>query len=357
MQGQKTAYIDDLSFFDSRTIDPADRVQPFFDHPQKEDFRLTETLKKELDDFGTASFLVLKDGKILFEQYWDEYSNESQTNSFSMAKTVVTLLLGAAIEDGYVKNLEQPITDFLPELNSGELSQNVSIGDFSSMTSGFDWSEDYYFPINPTAKAYFTKDLEKHMLSRKFSKERGRNFIYSSGDIQVLTLALRRAVGKDLTTYASEKLWKPLGIEKPAEWTLDSEKSGVEKGYCCIYANARTWGKLGQLMLQNGQWNGESIINPSFINKMTQPYQDSVYGFGTWLQLDHKPSFYSIKGIRGQRSLVIPEYNVVIVRLGKNRDLRPHDFGDLPDRDIYIYVDQVVSAFQKLKEEKVDESE
>src|SRR5690606_30606350 len=130
-----------------------------------------------------------------WEYYWDDYSATSNTNSFSMSKSVITMLLGKAIEQGYIKSLDQPITDFLPEFKDDEFGKKCTVGHLSAMRSGYDWSEDYYLPLNPTAKAYYGSNIEKQMLSRSFISEPGGDFNYLSGDTQLLAIILQRAVG------------------------------------------------------------------------------------------------------------------------------------------------------------------
>ena len=124
------------------------------------------------------------------------------------------MLLGKAIEQGYIESLDQPITDFLPEFEDDEFGRNCTIGDLSAMTSGFDWKEDYYLPLNPTAKAYYGRNIEKQMLSRKFISEPGQRFNYISSDTQLLAIILQRAVGISISQYLQEEFWQPMGMEK-----------------------------------------------------------------------------------------------------------------------------------------------
>lgn len=346
LKGYKTSNIDDHVDFEHHTV-KAGAPQYWEWHEDKDQFYLTDTLRKELEDFQSIGFAVVKDGKLLYEEYWDDYSENSLTNSFSMAKSITTMLLGKALEDGYIKSLNQPMIDFIPEFANDPNGKLATVGDLSAMRSGFDWEEEYYTPLNMTTKAYYGKDIEKQMLKRKFAKKPGGKFKYSSADTQLLAMVLKRATGKKLADYLSETFWKPLGMENDALWTISG---GLEKSYCCVHSNVRDFAKLGQLLLQKGNWNGVQLLDSAFVELMVTPnYQafDSdepkKYGYSIWTDEDHSPAFYGMMGHLGQRIIVIPEYNTVIVRLGKSKDPVHESKGHL-DTDVYYFVDEVAKV-------------
>ena len=159
LKGENTANIDDYKDFDNNVI-LAGNPQLWTQHPLYNQIKLDPKFKKELQDFQTAGFILIKDGQLLNEHYFNGYNEKSLTNSFSMAKSIQTLLVGKAIEDGYIKSLDQKITDFLPEYKDDPFGSLCTVGDLSAMTSGYDWEEDYYFPLNPTAKAYYGDESE-----------------------------------------------------------------------------------------------------------------------------------------------------------------------------------------------------
>ena len=347
LKGHTTANIDDLVDFDSRKIANGE-VQEWELSENYNKILLTDTLLKELEAYKSAGFLIIKDGKILNEQYFNGYSDTSLTNSFSVSKTMLTMLLGKAIEDGFIKSLDQSIIDFLPEFIDDSLAKSCTVGDLSSMTAGYDWSESYYLPLNPTAKAYYGRDITEQMLSRSFVKESGKEFEYLSGVTQLLGIVVRRAIDKPLSEYLSEKFWKPLGMRTPAYWALDNP-DGMEKAYCCVYSNARDFAKFGQLILQDGKWNGKQLIDSSFVALMKSPNygaflpkEQPIYGYSLWLDYDHEAPFYSLIGHLGQYIAVIPNHNMVIVRVGQTRDRRNTKNGVLPGNDLYYYVDEAV---------------
>ena len=346
LKGQKTANIDDYIDFDNNII-LSYKPQAWEKHELFNKIPLTDTLTQELKDYKSIGFFVVKDGKALWEYYWDDYSDESLTNSFSMSKSVITFLLGKAIEQGYIQSLDQPITDFLPEFKDDEFGKKCTIGDLSAMTSGYDWEEDYYFPLNPTAKAYYGNNIEKQMLKRKFIKEPGGHFDYLSGNTQLLAIILQRAVGISVSQYLQEEFWQPMGMEKDAYWSKD-RRDGMEKAYCCLNSNVRDFAKFGQLLLQNGNWNGKQILDSAFVQKIITPNYSAFnegeharYGYSIWTDYEHQPNFYGLMGHLGQRIIVIPSENVIIVRLGHLKDDRELGKGFL-DNDTYYFVDEIM---------------
>lgn len=353
LKGNKTANIDDRLDFDTRIIDNGE-IQEWEESEDYNTIPLTDSLLAELKTYQSAGFLIIKDGKILNEQYFNGYSDTSLTNSFSVSKTMVTLLLGKAIEEGFINSLDQPITDFLPEFKNDSLANLCTVGDLSAMTAGFDWSENYYLPLNPTAKAYYGRDITKQMLSRGFVKESGKEFEYLSGVTQLLGIVIRRAIDKPLSDYLSEKFWEPLGMRTPAYWALDNP-NGMEKAYCCVYSNVRDFAKFGQLILQNGKWKGEQLVDSSFVALMKTPnvsafsrVEQPIYGYSLWLDYDHEAPFYSLIGHLGQYIAVVPSRNMVVVRLGKTRDRRHTKHGALPGNDLYYYIDEAVKMVDLL---------
>lgn len=363
LQGHDTANIDDYKDFDNNII-LAHKAQPWFEHELYNQIPLTDTLEAELERFETIGFFVAKNGEALWEKYWEGYSPKSHTNSFSMSKSVVTMLLGKAIEQGYIESLDQPITDFLPEFKGDEFAEKCTVGDMSAMTSGYDWTEDYYWPLNPTAKAYYGKNIEKQMLKRKFKEEPGGHFEYLSGTTQLLGIVLERAVGISVSQYLQEEFWQPMGMEEDAYWSKD-RKDGMEKVYCCLNSNVRDFGKLGQLLLQKGNWNGKQILDSAFVEKMVTPNAKAFnkgehqrYGYSIWTDYEHNPNFYGLMGHLGQRVIVVPEEDLVIVRLGREKDERDLGKGFL-DTDTYYFVDEVMKMIREngLSNERVSEEE
>ena len=351
LQGNATANIDDYKNFDVRIIEN-ETPQLWTYHKNYNKKPLTNILKNKLEELNSAGFLIVKDGKIVTEKYFDQYTDSSLTNSFSVSKTFVTMLLGKAIEEGYIKNLKQPITDFLPEYKNDSLAKTCTIGDLSAMTSGLNWNESYYLPLNETAKSYYGERLEKQMFETNFNSVSGEKFEYKSANTILLGIIISRATKKTLSEYLSEKFWKPLGMEIPAPWYLDHE-NGIEKASCCVAARLRDFAKMGQFLLQKGNWNGTQVLDTTFIDTMTHPnllngkIKNSVYGYGIWTDYNHKPPIYAMVGHLGQRIICVPSEKMVIVRTG-NKSEKKNINGVIPGTETYIWADEALKMIKKL---------
>lgn len=337
LTGHTTAYIDDHPNFDNNTI-KAGEFQPWPLHENYNETDEPSDLLKLHEDLGTAAFLIIKNDSIWFEKYYNGYRENSLTNSFSMAKTITTALLAKAIEDGAIKSLEQPVKDFFPEFVS-EYDSELTVGDLSSMASGLDWNEDYYNPFAHTARAYFDDDLEDVIKEMKIIDEPGKKFKYLSGNTLLLGMIIEKATGKTLSEYLSDSFWKPLGMEQDALWQVDSQESNIEKAYCCIASSAKDFARFGKLFKNYGEWNGKKVLDSAFIARAVQPrFHDSPeYGYGFWLAEYKGKDIFYMRGILGQYVIVIPEDDLIIVRLGENL-IRKKE-GEKHSPDFYKYID------------------
>ena len=241
LKGYTTAYIDDYPEFDNRKIE-AGQPQTWPEHTAYNSVKATKKLQQINQKLGTVAFLIIKNDSIWYEDYAEGYSADSKTNSFSMAKSITSALLGKAIRDGFIENLDQPVADFYSQFD-----KRLTVGDLSSMASGLNWQEDYYNPFGMTARAYLDENIREQILNLKVIEEPGKEFKYLSGNTELLGMVIEKATGKNLSQYLSESFWKPLGMHESALWQLDSEESGMEKAYCCIASNARDFAKFGKL--------------------------------------------------------------------------------------------------------------
>ena len=335
--GYTTAFIDDYSFFDNSVVASKDsKAWPL--HKDYNKIPATEKLIKLHESQGTVAYVIIKNDSLIYEAYYDNYSENSKSNSFSMAKSYVCGLLGKAIMEGYIENLEQPVGDFFPQYLEG-LSSKVTVGDLASMASGSSWKENYYWPINITAKAYYGKELEETIFGVSTVKTPGQSFEYSSGDTQLLAMVIEKATGQKLYNYLSESLWIPLESENDALWQLDSEANGLVKAYCCIASNAKDFARLGKLYKDFGRWKGTQILDSAFVAKSIKPrFKDSPqYGYGFWLKAQNDKSFFMMEGHLGQCVVVSPSDNLIVVRLGRGKE----SFGHNPyNGDINVYIEE-----------------
>lgn len=336
MKGHTTAYLEDYKHFDNKPLDIG-TPQPWPNHKDYNSIKETETLKNINTQNGTIAYVIIKNDSIWFENYYDGFDEDSKSNSFSMAKSYVSALLGKAIMDGYIKNLDQPVCDFIPEFCEGEAAK-MTVGDLSSMASGTNWDESYYSPFSITTRAYFDDDLTKVMTGLKVVREPGTSYKYASGDTQMLAIAIERASGKKLYDYLTESFWEPLGSENQALWQVDSEDHDLVKAYCCIASNAKDFARMGKLYKDHGKWNGKQLLDSAFIAKSITPRfaESPEYGYGWWLKTVGDKHFFMMRGHLGQYVIVEPNDNVIIVRLGHSKGPGDAVASFTPDISAYI---------------------
>ena len=316
LNGHKTAFLDDYKYFENRVISKSTDAQPWSISKEYNDIKPTTELEKWHKKTETVAFLIIKNDSLWSESYYDGYDKDSKSNSFSMAKSVVSAALGKAIQQGKIKSLNQLVSDFYPQFKLGK-SATMTVGDLSSMASGLNWDENYYSPFSITTRAYFDEDLDAVILSQKASELPGTTYKYLSGNTQLLAMCIQKATGQELSQYVSENFWKPLGAENDALWQTD-HKNGIVKAYCCIASNARDFARFGKLYKQYGKWNGKQILDSTFIATSIHPrFKESPqYGYGWWLAEYQGKQIFYMRGHLGQYTIVIPEDNLIIVRLG-----------------------------------------
>jgi len=350
-KGYTTAFLEDYKEFDNVKIEN-DVPQPWPKHKDYNSVAETERLQKYNEAYGAIAYVIIKNDSIWFENYYDGFDENSKTNSFSMAKSYVSGLMGKTIEEGYIKSLDQPVSDFFPEFSEG-LAAKMTVGDLSSMASGTNWDEKYYSPLSITTRAYFDDDLEKVILGLKVVNEPGQAYKYSSGDTQLLAMVIEKATGKKLYNYLTESFWKPLGSENETLWQVDSKEHDLVKAYCCIASNAKDFARFGKLYKDHGKWKGEQLLDSAFVAKSITPRfaESPQYGYGFWMQKRNGKSFFMMRGHLGQYVIVEPEDNIIIVRLGhqKSPDAANQIFSD----DISIYIEE---AYKMLNDDLQNQS-
>ncbi len=335
LHGHTTAYIDDFKFFNSEEIPASTNPQPWPIHKNYNTVTATQALSEMNDTLGTVAFLIIKNDSIWYEKYSDGYGKDSQTNSFSMAKSITSALLGKAIDDGFIKSLEQPVGDFYPQYAGTDLT----VGDLSSMASGLDWDESYFNPFGMTARAYYDADLAKTILKLKVVETPGVRYKYLSGNTELLAMVIQKATKKQLADYLDESFWQPMGMKNPAVWQVDDEENRLVKAYCCIGSNARDFARFGKLYKDHGKWNSQRILDSAFVAKSITPRfsESPEYGYGFWLSDFFEKKIFAMRGILGQYVIVIPEDDLIIVRLGEQRGNKT----DLPfSSDFYVYINE-----------------
>jgi len=352
LQGHATAHIDDASNFAQRVIQAGD-AQPWPEDPRKNQKQLDPGLLAQLQQYGTAAFVVAHKGAILHEQYFAPYNADSRTNSFSMAKTITTLQVGLAVQQGLISSFDAPITEQIPEYAQDPRGQKAIVAQLSAMKSGHDWTENYYLPLNVTTELYFGRDAQDVVLRQGFEREPGSAYEYSSGSTQLLGVFLKRALAAKkpaltISEHLSLSLWKPLGMSHDAIYTLDrpAAEGGMERTYCCIFATAKDYARIGQLLLQDGQWQGKSLIDKAFVERIRQPDLVPFYGHSLWMDWQYKHPFYSLQGHQGQYVIVVPSKQLVVVRVGQFRNKKDKGPNGVIPAEVYRYVDQAVALVE-----------
>jgi CubicO group peptidase (beta-lactamase class C family) len=342
MQGNTSASIDDVSFFETRTVASENGEQwPLgADYNQK---KLSEEFRARLEKNESIAYAVIQNDSIRYEEYWGFGSRTSKTNSFSAGKSIVSILVGIAIEEGAIDSIHQKVIDFIPEYKNKKYPYNseVTVEDLLTMSSGMDWNEGYINPLAITAEAYLTEELEELMFQINFTSKPGAKWNYQSGNTQVLGILLERATGIRLSKYASEKLWKPLKATDDALWMLDHE-NGLEKAYCCFNSNALDFARFGHLYLNDGRWKGQQIVDSSYVATSLKASLNEQYGYSWWLyNTEYKYPVFCMSGINGQYVINIPELNLVAVRLGHKEEKK---FEDQP-KDLIFYIEKIIEQY------------
>jgi CubicO group peptidase (beta-lactamase class C family) len=340
----------EYEIFDNRTIEAGQGI-PW---PKAYDFgskKIPDSLEKDMRELKTLAYLVLRNDSLVFENYWEGHGPDAISNSFSMAKTFVSILTGIAISEGKIKSENDKVGDYLPEFNKGK-NASLTIKHLLTMSSGINFDEDYKSPIAYPAKAYYGNDLTALTMQYEVAQEPGKTFEYLSGNTEILAFVLKKATGKSISEYASEKLWKPLGAESNALWNLDHE-NGVEKAYCCYIASARDFARLGSLYMNHGKFRDQQIVPEEYVAKSIVPAdltdaetgkKINKYGYSWWLVNYKGEQIFYARGILGQYVIMLPSKKIIAVRLGHKRS--NEKINDHPV-DLFRYIDAALEIAGK----------
>jgi len=322
-QQQSDWYRDIESVYRIETVKRGDKVRPLPPAEKQIDFSFDYAGKTfSVDDYmkayNVSGVVIVKDGKVVMERYGLGRKPEDRWTSFSVAKSVTSTLVGAAIQDGKIKGLNAPVTDYIPELK-GSGYDGVTVRQLLMMSSGVKWNEDYVDPKSDVAQST-TLPLEpgKNPLTTYMSKlprahEPGTLFNYSTGETDLVGILVSNAVGKKLSAYASEKIWKAYGMERDAIWMTDP--AGHERGGCCMSITLKDYARLGQFMLDGGKAGDRQILPPGWVDEATTPQitngtRERGYGYFWWMPDN---GAFEARGIFGQSITVFRDDRIVIV--------------------------------------------
>lgn len=295
--------------------------------PAKQSSAINKKIQEKLDtadlqtlqDYRTLAFIIAQNQSVIFEKYWNTTA-DTPLNSFSAAKSITSLLIGIALDKGYINSIDQPVGQFLPQFANSPLT----IEHLLTMTSGLNWNEQFFNPFSHVIRAFYSNDLNKLIKNLKIIQEPGKIWSYQCANTLLLGLILEKATGQKIHQFATKHLWQPLGTEHQALWIKD--KNNITKTFCCFYATPMDWLRIGLMILNNGFFNGRQIISTDYLTLMTRKAgkinksgSPVPYGLHIWIGRYGRMEFPYLRGMFGQYIIILPEKNAVIVRLGYKR--------------------------------------
>ncbi len=322
--GRSSPEIDDRDFFPYSTIQAtAPQAWPLGARYGK--LTLSAEQEKELTDLHSVGFAVFQHDSLILEKYWSGWDADSVSNSFSVAKSYISVLAGIAMGEGKINSVFQPVGDFLPEFKD-DCHAKITIHHLLTMSTGLDWSESGADPFSDNAKGYYGTNVRELSLTQPCRDEPGKEFDYISGSTQIMAEVLEAAYGRPLDELMREKVWGPLGCEHDAYWGKD-RADGDFKAFCCLYATARDFGRIGQLYLDSGMWQGRQLVPREYWQASITPARmmdkgepNKRYGYFWWLaEIDGQPIWYC-RGFHGEYVVVVPHEDLVFVRTGMKRE-------------------------------------
>jgi CubicO group peptidase (beta-lactamase class C family) len=279
------------------------------------------SLEDYIQAFKVAGLIVIRDGKILHESYNFGNNEESKWVSFSVTKSVTSMLLGAAMKDGFINSVNDPIVSYLPQLKNSHYDR-VSIKQILHMSSGVDWNEDYNDPSSDVsiASAYNSLKLYNYLRTLGTSSEPGAKFNYNTAETNLIGGLVRSATSYNLSNYLEQKIWQPFGMEFDAYWVLDYDHK-EELGGCCINATLRDYARIGIFAMNNGILeNGINVLPREWMQQSTSPSPNlEYYGYQWWLDGSNYNSFYA-DGIFGQFIWIDPDSKTVVAMHSARED-------------------------------------
>lgn len=301
----------------------------------------------ELAARGTVALLVARRGQLVYERYFDGAAADRLTGVFSIAKSVVSLLLGMAIEDGHIAGVDEPVTRYLPVLAAQDPRfAQVTLRHLLAMRSGIAFDEGYRSPTSDAARFYLGPDLKAEVARLRIGRAPNQIHKYQSGDTQLLGQVIERATGMPLARYAEQRLWRPLGAEFDASWSTDA--AGQARAFCCLNVRARDLLRLGLMVAADGQWNGRQIVGADWLRQSTaamsglpgpadpawrnleRPHAPEAAFFAWHWRVRPLPgvrplqpgSMVYAQGLHGQILLIDRDSQTVVLRLGRRQSDR-----------------------------------
>jgi CubicO group peptidase (beta-lactamase class C family) len=358
---------DDYLRYSSHTIDKAptafhfapadrDRIPATVEYADGDAMKRV-ALNELLRSTGTHAFIVVRDNQVLYEDYFNGFARDSLCTAWSLSKSVASAMVGLAIADGYIKSVDDPITNYLPELKDQGF-EPITIRNLLTMGSGIQYRINF-FPWDEFVLAGYYPDLRQLLLSDlRIIEPPGQSFHYNNFNAELIGMILERTTHRQPSQYLQEKIWQPIGMEYPATWSIDSDQDGFEITPIMLNARAIDLAKFGRLYLDNGNWDGKQIVPQSWVAESTvrdpndnrpwetfSRWQDKGgYYKYFWWGVSQGKSDYSYMGIGtyGQFIFVSPRTRVVIVRTADEDGIEPPQWRDV-FQNIAEQIDQTYS--------------
>lgn len=317
-----------------KTVKRGEKVHPLLDGAPLGDVAIkigdkTLTIADYMAAYDVSGLLVIKDGRVILERYALGRGPQDRWTSFSVAKSVTSTLVGAAINDGFIKSLDDPVVTYIPELKGGGYD-GVTVRQLLSMSSGVKWNEDYTDPKSDVAKVGLSavepgiNPVVGYMRRLPRDVPPGTKFHYSTGETDLVGVLVSKAVGRPLSQYLSEKIWAPFGMEQDAFWLEDV--GGHERGGCCLSMTLRDYGRVGLFILGGGKAGGKPVVPPTWTKEATSSHiladsaDPNAEGYGYFWWVNPKMGSYEAIGIFGQSITTYPKEGLVIAVNSAFRD-------------------------------------
>lgn len=303
-----------------------------------------------LETNNTQAFIVVQDGTILYENYFNNTQRDSMVTSFSVAKSFTSALIGIALQEGYIKSVDDPITTYLPELAERDSRFNeITIRHLLLMASGLEYKEfrPLLFNSDDPLTTYYPDQRKIALENTHIIDPPGLYFQYNKYHPQLLGMILERATGMPVSNYLQTRIWDKIGMEFDGSWSTDSESSDFEKMETGVNARAIDFAKFGVLFLNGGLWEGKQVISQAWVDESTQPllpenyqnyYNDWVkampgqgyYKYMWWGMVHEDGSYdFTAEGDKGQFIYVSPQKNMVIIRNGTDYGIPSEEWLEL----------------------------
>jgi CubicO group peptidase (beta-lactamase class C family) len=306
-----------------------------------------EDFNSFLEENDSQAFIVIQDGTILYENYFNDTQRDSIVTSFSVAKSFASALIGIAIQEGFINSVDDPITEYLPELAARDPRFNeIAIRHILLMSSGLEYKELRPLLLNgdDPLTTYFPDQRKITLENTRIIDPPGLYFQYNKYHPQFLGMILERTTGMTVTNYLQTRIWDKLGMEFGGSWSTDSKSSDFEKMETGVNARAIDFAKFGVLFLDDGFWQGDQVISKAWVDVSTQPLMPDNYAdyYNEWVKAMPGEGYYkymwwgmvrvggsfdfTAEGDKGQFIYVSPQKKIIIVRNGTGYGIPPHEW-------------------------------